>query len=115
MVNNDKLNSAASQAKEQASELAAQVKGKADQLIAKATPAVSEATEKLSGYASKAGVAVAGRLDGVTANLKSATSGKGGDKIDAVSAKLKKMLDPQTQKDTPPATEGEPTEQPPTA
>jgi hypothetical protein len=107
MTSNEKFNAAAAQAKEQASELADKVKEKADQLIAKATPAVSEAAEKLQGYAVKAGETVAGHVDGVAAGLKSATSGKGADKIDAVGAKLKKLLDP----DRP---EGTSTEQPPT-
>ena len=94
MSNNEKFNSAAAQAKEQATEFAAQAKVKADELIAKATPVVSDAAEKVGEYAAKAGEAAAGHVDGVAAGLKSATSGRGADKIDAFGAKLKKLLDP---------------------
>jgi hypothetical protein len=94
MANSDKFNSAAAQAKAQASEFAATAREKADELIAKATPAVSEAAEKVGQYATKAGVVAAGHVDGVASGLKSVTSGRGAGQIDAVGAKLKKLLDP---------------------
>jgi hypothetical protein len=94
MANSDKFSSAASQAKVQASEFAATAKVKADELITKATPVVNDAAEKVGQYATKAGVAAAGHVDGVAAGLKSATSGRGADKIDAFGSKLKKLLDP---------------------
>jgi vacuolar-type H+-ATPase subunit H len=106
MVDNEKLNAAASQAKDQASEFAAQAREKADELMAKAAPVVSEAAAKIAEYAVKAGEAIADRVDGVAANVKSATSGKHADKIDAVGTKLKKILDPDRQ-------EGDSAEPPP--
>lgn len=109
MSNNDKI-------KQQATEFAAQAKEKADELIAKATPVISDAAEKVGEYATKAGEAVADRVDGVAAGLKSATSGRGGDTIDAVGAKLKKLLDPDRDEAEPAATpEGNSTEPPPSA
>jgi hypothetical protein len=116
MTSNEKFNSAASQAKQQATEFAAQAKVKADELIAKATPAINDAAEKVGAYAAKAGEAVADRVDGAAAGLKSATSGRGADKIDAFGAKLKKILDPDREDDGPAASqEGGSTEQPPSA
>lgn len=94
MASSDRFSSAASQAKVQAGELAATAKQKADELITKATPVVNEAAEKAGQYAAKAGVAAAGHVDGVAAGLKSATSGRGAEKIDALGAKLKQLLDP---------------------
>ena len=94
MANSDKFSSAASQAKVQAGELAATAKEKADEFITKATPVVNDAAEKVGQYAAKAGVAAAGHVDGVAAGLKSATSGRGAEKIDAFGSKLKKLLDP---------------------
>jgi hypothetical protein len=111
MVNSDKINSAASQVLEQASELAVQARIKADELIAKATPAVNDAADKVGAYATKAGEVAASHVDGIAASVKSATSGKGADKIDAFGAKLKKLLDP----DRPAADEGGSAEQPPSA
>jgi hypothetical protein len=101
---NEKFNSAAAQAKLQATEFAATAKEKADELIAKATPAVNDAVEKASQYAVKAAAVAASHVDGVAAGLKSATSGRGADKIDTLGAKLKKLLEPE---------EGGSTEQPP--
>jgi hypothetical protein len=94
MANSDRFSSAASQAKVQAGELAATARQKADELITKATPVVNEAAEKAGQYAAKAGVAAAGHVDGVAAGLKSATSGRGAEKIDALGSKLKQLLDP---------------------
>jgi hypothetical protein len=115
MSNNDKINTAATQAKQQASDLAAQAKVKADELIAKAGPVINDAADKVGVYAAKAGEAVADRVDGAAAGLKSATSGRGADKIDAFGAKLKKILDPDRDETGPATTpEGGSTEQPPT-
>lgn len=116
MSNNDKVNSAAAQAKQQATEFAAQAKLKADELIAKATPVISDAAEKVGVYAAKAGEAVADRVDGAAAGLKSATSGRGADKIDAFGAKLKQILDPDRETGGASAPqEGDSAEQPPSA
>ena len=109
MANSDRLSSAAAQAKVQAGEIAATAKQKADELITKATPVVNEAAEKVGQYATKAGVAAAGHVDGVAAGLKSATSGRGAEKIDALGSKLKQLLDPNRSE---PASGPQPPERP---
>jgi hypothetical protein len=106
MSNSDKFGAATAQAKEQASELAAQAKELADQLMTKAGPVVTETAARIGEYAVKAGEAIAGHVDGVAESVKSATSGKHADKIDAVGAKLKLLLDPDRQ-------EGDSAEHPP--
>ena len=56
------------------------------------SPVVNDAAHKAGEYAAKAGEAVAGQVDGVTAKIKTLTSGKGSDKIDKFGASLKKAL-----------------------